>query len=131
MNFDIIDTMVRTAMDAMRNAYVEHNGIVAGACVLTADGTLYSGCSIDHPVPGLNYTAEIVAMLRAISDGKREIDAVAIVADIEGLYIPDEDTYRFLNEFDVEEIVLADLNGDVKIMRLDELAPYRPRRRTY
>ena len=92
MNLDIIDTMVRTARDAMRNAHVSGDGIVGGACVLAEDGTLYSGCSIDHPVPDLNYTAEVVAMLRAISDGKREIDAVAIVADIEGLYIPDEDT---------------------------------------
>ena len=131
MNFDVIDTMVRTAMDSIRNAYLEHGGISAGACVLTADGTLYSGCTVDHPVPHLNYSAETVAMLRAIADGKREFDAVAIVADIEGLYVPDEDTYQFLQEFEVEEIILADLEGDVKIMSLDEIVPYRPRRRTY
>ena len=131
MNFDIIDTMVRTAMEAMRNAYVEHGGIVAGACVLTADGTLYSGCTVDHPVTDLNYSAEIVAMLRAIADGKREFDALAIVADIEGIYVPDEDTYQFLQEFNVEEVVLSDMDGDVKIMRLEEIAPYKPRRRSY
>lgn len=129
MNFDIVDTMVRLAMDAIRNAYTEHDGIAAGACVLTSDGTLYSGCTVDHPVPGLNYSAEVVAMLRAISEGKREFDALAVVADIEGIYVPDEDTYKFLSEFEVEEIVLADLDGDVKIMRLEEIEPYRPRRR--
>lgn len=131
MNFDIIDTMVRTAMDSVRNAYVEHGGIAAGACVLTADGTLYSGCTVDHPVANLNYPAEVVAMLRAIADGKREFDALAIVADIEGVYVPDDETYQFLREFEVEEIILADLEGDVKIARLEELVPYRPRRRTY
>ena len=31
MNYDIIDTIVRTAIDAMRNAYVEHGSIAAGA----------------------------------------------------------------------------------------------------
>ena len=130
MNFDIVDTMVRMAMESIRNAYVEHGGIAAGACVLTADGTLYSGCTVDSAT-NLNYSAEIVAMLRAIADGKREFDAVAVVADIEGLYVPDEDTYQFLREFEVEEIILADLEGDVKIMQLDDIVPYKPRRRNY
>ena len=131
MNFDIVDTMVRMAMESIRNAYIEHGGIAAGACVLTADGTLYSGCTVDHPVQGLNYSAESVAMLRAIADGKREFDAVAVVADIEGIYVPDEYTYQFLREFEVEEIILADLDGDVKMTRLEEIEPYKPRRRNY
>jgi len=131
MNFDVVDTMVRVAMDSIRNAYIEHGGIAAGACVLSADGTLYSGCTVDHPEPHLNYSAEIVAMLRAIADGKREFDALAVVADIDGIYLPDEDTYQFLREFEVEEIILADMEGDVKIMSLDEIQPYKPRRRNY
>ena len=131
MNFDIVDTMVRVAMDSIRNAYIEHGGIAAGACVLSTDGTLYSGCTVDHPEPNLSYSAEIVAMLRAIADGKRDFDALAVVADIEGIYMPDEDTYKFLKEFEVEEIILADLDGDVKITHLDDIEPYKPRRRTY
>ena len=131
MNFDVIDTMVRMAMDSIRNAYIEHGGIAAGACVLTADGTLYSCCTVDHPAPNLSYSAEVVAMLRAIADGKREFDALAVVADIEGIYVPDEVTYSFLREFEVEEIILADLEGDVKVTQLDEIMPYKPRRRTY
>jgi len=131
MNFDVVDTMVRVAMDSIRNAYIEHGGIAAGACVLSADGTLYSGCTVDHPEPHLNCSAEIVAMLRAIADGKREFDALAVVADIDGIYLPDEDTYQFLREFEVEEIILADMEGDVKIMSLDEIQPYKPRRRNY
>ena len=131
MNFDVVDTMVRTAMEAIRNAYIEHGGIAAGACVLTGDGTLYSGCTVDHPVPNFNFSAETVAMLRAISDGKREFDAVAIVADMDGIYVPDEVTYQFLREFEVEEIIMADLEGDVKITRLEEIVPYRARRKNY
>ena len=129
MNFDIVDTMVRIAMDSIRNAYTEHGGIAAGACVLASDGTLYNGCAIDHPIKGVNYSAEIVAMLRAISEGKREFDALAVVADIDGLYVPDEESWLLLKEFEVEEIILADLDGNIKTMRLDDIEPYRPRRR--
>lgn len=131
MNFDIVDTLVRTAMDSIRNSYTEHGGIAAGACVLSSDGTLYGGCAIDNPVEGLNYSAEVVAMLRAISEGKREFDAIAVVADIDGLYVPDEISWLFLKEFEVEEIILADLEGNVKVMALDEIEPYKPRRRAY
>ena len=55
MNIDIADTMVRTAMDSMRNAYALYDGIIAGACALASDGTLYSGCTIDHPIPEYNF----------------------------------------------------------------------------
>lgn len=131
MNFDIVDTMVRVAMDSIRNAYTEYDGIAAGACVLSSDGTLYSGCTVDHPVEGMNYSAEVVAMLRAISEGKRDFDSIAIVADIDGMYAPDEDSWVFLKEFGIEEVILADLDGNVKIIPIDEIEPYRPRRRNY
>ena len=129
MNEDIADTMVRIAMDAIRNSYVSHDGIAAGACVLTSDGTLYNGCRIDHPIPYLSISAEMAAMIRAIVDGKREFDGLAVVADIEGYYVPDENTYEFLQELGVPEIVFADLDGNVKMMTLEEVEPYRPRRR--
>lgn len=128
MNFDIVDTMVRMAIDAIRNSYTEYGGIASGACVLSTDGTLYSGCAIDHPIKGLNHSAEVVAMLRAISEGKREFDAIAVVADIEGYYLPDAESWNFLKEFDVDEVILADLDGNVKIVDLDDIEPYRPRR---
>ena len=129
MNIDIADTMVRTAMDSMKNAYSLYDGIVAGACALAADGTLYSGCTIDHPIPEYSLSAEVVAMARAIADGKREFDAIAIVADIEGLYSPNEETFQFLSQFEIEEIILADLEGNVKFLQFDEVVPYRKRSR--
>ena len=129
MNIDIADTMVRTAMDSMKNAYSLYDSIVAGACVLAADGTLYSGCTIDHPIPEYSLSAEIVAMARAISDGKREFDAIAIVADIEGIYSPNEETLQFLQQFEIGEIILADLEGNVKFLQFEEIVPYKKRSR--
>lgn len=131
MNFDIVDTMIRTAMDAIKNSYTEYDGIAAGACVLASDGTIYSGCTVDHPEQNFSYSAEVVAMLRAISEGKREFDALAVVADIDGIYLPDEESCMLMKEFDVDQIIIADLDGDVKVMHLADLEPYRPRRKNY
>ncbi|MBR4903374.1 MAG: cytidine deaminase [Selenomonadaceae bacterium] len=129
MNYDIIDTIVRTAIDATRNAYVEHGSIATGACLLAADGTLYSGCAIDSVIPEFKLPAEVVVMAKAISEGKREFDAVCVVADIEGTYMPDELSHKFLLEFNVPEIILADMKGNTKVMPLEEFVPYKVRRR--
>ena len=129
MNYDIMDTIVRTAIDAMRNAYVEHGSIATGACLLAADGTLYSGCAIDSVVPEYKLPAEVVVMAKAVSEGKREFDAISIVADIEGTYMPDELGHKFLLEFNVKDIILADLKGNTKVMKLEDFIPYKARRK--
>ena len=129
MNYDIVDTMVRTAIDAIRNAYVEHGSIPTGACLLASDGTLYSGCAIDSVIPEFKMPAEVVVMAKAISEGKREFDAISVVADIESIYIPDELSHKFLLEFNVPEIILADMQGNTKVQPLEELVPYKIRRK--
>ena len=129
MNYDIMDTMVRVAMEAIRNAYTLNHSLAVGACVLTSDGTLYSGCTVDHSIPELAMTAEAVAMAKAISDGKREFDAIALIADIDGYYIPDETSCQFLGEFNVPEIVLADFEGNIEITKIDDILPFRQRRK--
>ena len=123
-----MDTIVNTAIRAMHNAYVEHGSIATGACLLASDGTLYSGCAIDSVVSEFKLPAEVVVMAKAISEGKREFDAISIVADIDGTYIPDELSHKFLLEFNVQEIILADMKGNTKIMPLEELTPYKVRR---
>lgn len=127
MNYDIIDTIVRTAMDAMRNAYVEHGSIATGSCLLAADGTLYSGCAVDSVVQEYRLPAEVVVMAKAVSEGKREFDAICVVADIDGMYMPDELAHKFLLEFNVKEIILADMQGNTKVMKLEEFTPYKNR----
>lgn len=129
MNYDIVDTIVRTAIDSMRNAYVEHGSIATGACLLASDGTLYNGCAIDSVIPEFKLPAEVVVMSKAISEGKREFDAICVIADIDGTYIPDELCHKYLLEFNVQEIILADMKGNTKIMKLEELVPYKTRRR--
>ena len=125
LNEAIIDTMVRQAMDITRNAYVRHESSLAvGACVLSSDGTLYTGCNIQNRMPQLCVSAEQVAMYKALADGKREFDGVAIIADTQDPYIPSGLSLQLLAEFDVPEVVMANINGQVDTKSLEELLPY-------
>ena len=123
LNEEIIDTMVRTAMDAMRNAYTEHTDFAVGACALASDGTLYSGCNIDNASPQLYCSAEALAIYKAVSDGKREFDAVAVIADTEKTFVPWGGSLQLMAEFGVQEIIMANMKGEIEIVTLSEFFP--------
>ena len=125
LNEAIIDTMVRQAMDITRNAYVrQESSLAVGACVLASDGTLYSGCNLENRMPQLCVTAEQVAMHIALADGKREFDGIVIIADTQEPYIPSGMSLQMLAEFEVPDVVMANINGMVDQKPLDELLPY-------
>ena len=121
---EIVDTMVRAAMQALENAYVPYGKVSIGACVLASDGTFYTGCNIENTIPRLSVMAEEVAMYRAVADGKREFDAVAVIADMERPFVPNGAVCQLLAEFRVPEVVMADTRGNCKTVKLEELMPY-------
>ena len=125
LNEDIIDAMVRQAMDITRNAYLRHEtDLAVGACVLASDGTMYAGCNLQNRMPQLCASAEQVALYKALADGKREFDGVVIIADTQEPYIPSGLSLQMLAEFDVPDIVMANMNGMVDQKPLDDLLPY-------
>ena len=124
MNPEIVDTMVRAAMQVMDNAYVPYGKAAIGACVLASDGTFYTGCNIENAIPRLSVFAEEVAMYRAVADGKREFDAIAIIADTEEPFIPNGAVCQLLAEFDVQEIIMTNMDGVVKTAMLSDLLPH-------
>ena len=124
INEDIIDTMVRAAMKAMDNAYVPYSKVPVGACVLASDGTLYTGVNIENVIGRLSVAATEVAMYRAIADGKREFDGVVVIADVERPFAPNGAVLQLLAEFNVPEIIMANMQGSIETATLKELLPY-------
>ena len=123
INEDIIDTMVRTARDAMQKSHAPYSGRPVGACVLASDGTLYGGCSVENAAYGLSCCAERVAIFRAIADSKREFDAIAIVADTDEPCVPCGACCQVMAEFKIRDVIMANLKGDVELADLMDLAP--------
>ncbi len=124
MNPEIVDTMVRAAMQVMDNAYVPYGKAAIGACVLASDGTFYTGCNIENAVPRLSVFAEEVAMYRAVADGKREFDAIAVIADTDEPFVPNGAVCQLLAEFNVPEIIMTNMDGMVKNVKLTDLMPF-------
>ncbi len=71
--------LLQKAIEARRLSYSPYSHYQVGACLLCADGTLYSGCNIENAAFGPSICAERTAIFKAISEGKRAFSAIAIV----------------------------------------------------
>lgn len=123
INEDIINTMVRQAKDAMKKAHSPYSKQPVGACLLASDGTLYSGCSVENISFGLSCCAERVAIFKAVADNKREFDAIAVVSDMPEPCVPCGACCQVMAEFKIRNVIMANLNGDIELADLMDLAP--------
>ena len=124
INEDTIDTLIRTAKNARNNAYAPYSKSAVGACVLTSDGTLYGGSCIENSSLSLSMCAERVAIFKAVADGKNTFDAIAVVADTEEPFVPCGACLQVMAEFGINDVIMANLDGDMRPTTLKELIPY-------
>ena len=71
--------LLQKATEARRLAYAPYSHYKVGACLLTKDGQLYSGCNIENAAFGPSICAERTAIFKAVSEGVRDFAAIAIV----------------------------------------------------
>jgi len=72
------DSLVAASIAAMAHAYAPYSNFKVGAAVLGASGRIYSGCNVENASYGLSICAERVSIFKAVSEGEREIRAIAI-----------------------------------------------------
>ena len=112
------------AIEASKNAYCPYSKFPVGACVLTDNDKIYTGCNIDNASYGLTVCAERNALFSAVGAGEREFTALCVVGDTEAPISPCGACRQVMAEFKVPRIILANLKGDVKEYTLEELLPY-------
>ena len=75
-----MDDLLDAARTAVETAYTPYSEYRVGAAIETADGTVYTGCNVENANYSNSLHAEEVAVGKAVSDGHREIEAVAVVS---------------------------------------------------
>lgn len=70
---------------AMAHTYSPYSGIHVGAALLGASGKVYTGCNIENAAFSPTCCAERTAFFKAISEGEREFDAIAIAGGTNGV----------------------------------------------
>jgi cytidine deaminase len=75
---DTDDTLLTEAIAAREHAYAPYSRYKVGAALLTRDGKIYRGCNVENQAYPSGICAERVAVGKAISDGRRWADFVAL-----------------------------------------------------
>ena len=126
------DKLLLAAHNARKKAYAPDSGVCVGAALLTKGQKIYTGCNIENAAYTPTNCAERTAFFKAVSEGEREFEAIAIV----GGYGNDNDDelttcapcgvcrqvmMEFCNPKEFE-IILED-KGKSVVYKLEELLP--------
>ena len=123
--------LIEKALDMLNYSYVPYSHFHVGAALLSKDGTIYGGCNIENASYTPTNCAERTAIFKAVSEGVKEFDAIAIVGGKNGVvtdYCPPCGVCRqVMSEFCKGDfkIILAKSIDDFKVYTLDELMPAR------
>jgi pyrimidine-nucleoside phosphorylase len=124
------DELVRAAKTAMEKAYVPYSHFAVGAALQLSNGEVITGANVENASFGLTNCAERTAVFQFVTSPSFQsgvkIERIAVIADSEGPVAPCGACRQVLAEFcgPATPIFLADVKGQVKETRLDELLPY-------
>ena len=124
------EKLIDMAREAMTHAYAPYSHFWVGAAVLCGDGTVYQGCNVENTAYGECICAERTAMLKAVSDGQRKFEAIAICGGregaIEGFCAPCGACRQVLSEFASNGLKIYLINGagEIRTLTLGELLPW-------
>ena len=71
--------LLMLAIEARERAYVPYSGFAVGAALLAKNGTVYFGCNIENAAYSPTNCAERTAFFKAVSEGVREFEKIAVV----------------------------------------------------
>ena len=115
--------LFRMAVKASENAYAPFSNFHVGAALLAKDGTVHTGVNIENSSYGATICAERTAMVKAISEGARDFQSIAIAGN-GGTSWPCGICRQFMYEFCPDIRVISGENEDeLQVYTLKELLP--------
>ena len=122
--------LIKWAFVAAKYAYAPYSGFHVGAALRTVSNGIYLGSNIENASYGASNCAERTAIFKAVSDGIRDFEAIAIVGYKEG---EEPSSYAFpcgicrqvMSEFCNKDfrIIVGKSEDDYRTYTLDELLP--------
>ena len=116
--------LIDMALKAMENAYAPYSGFKVGAALLCSDKKVYTGCNIENSSYGASNCAERTAIFKAVSEGEREFEKIAIVSSSGDFTFPCGICRQVLSEFMYDKTVLLFSEKDgIREFKVKDLMP--------
>ena len=102
--------LIELAIEARRRAYAPYSNYQVGAALRTKSGRVFTGCNVENAAYPTGMCAERVAVFKAVSEGEREFEVLAVATSNGGS--PCGGCRQVLAEFGLDTLVLiADGHG--------------------
>lgn len=120
-----LESLLNEAKEAREKAYVPYSKFQVGAALLAKNGKVYQGCNIENAAYSMCNCAERTAIFKAVSEGVREFQAIAVVADTEGPVSPCGACRQVMSELLQPEtkVYLTNLNNKTSEWTVADLLP--------
>ena len=125
-----IEELIEAAIDMTKMSYAPYSDFKVGAALLAKNGQIFQGCNIENAGYTPTNCAERTAFFKAVSEGVREFDAIAIVGGKGGVLTdytaPCGVCRQVMMEFcnpKTFQIIMAVDKENYKMMTLEELLP--------
>ena len=117
--------LLERAKDEKKKAYAPYSKFKVGACVLTDNEKIYTGCNFENSSFGLTICAERNAIGSAVADGERKIKAVAIYSPNTKPCYPCGACRQVMSEFvsDNGLDVITETENGIDIKNFNEIFP--------
>lgn len=116
--------LVNLARKAQQQAYVPYSKFPVGAALLTTKQNVYTGANIENSSFGLTVCAERVAVFKAVYEGERSFEALAVAGPLEGFTYPCGACLQVLAEFSpLMKVIVSDTDQNTQVYPLSELLP--------
>lgn len=119
------EVLIERAIQIREKAYTPYSKFKVGAALLTEDDEIFVGCNIENASYPVGCCAERVAIFNAISAGKRNFKAMAVVANTDDPVSPCGSCRQVMSEFfsNSMPIYLSNINKDVLETNIEQLLP--------
>ncbi|MFO7888005.1 MAG: cytidine deaminase [Eubacteriales bacterium] len=116
--------IIQKAIEAREKAYVPYSNFLVGAAVKTKEGKYFTGCNIESASFTPTICAERTALAKAVSEGYREFEAIAVVGSFEDYTYPCGVCRQFIVEFGKNiKIIVAKNSEEYKVYKISDLLP--------
>ena len=124
------EQLFELAVKAREFSYSPYSNFRVGAALLAKNGTVYKGCNIENAAYSPCNCAERTAFFKAISEGVREFEKIAIVGgkdEIATMTAPCGVCRQVMMEFcnpKTFKIIMLKAENELMEITLEELVPY-------
>ena len=116
--------LIKKAKEAQQKAYVPYSEFPVGAALLTKSGEIYTGCNIECASYGGTNCAERTAIFKAVSEGDKDIEAIAVVGATDQYTFPCGICRQVIVEYGKDiKLIIAKTEEEYRIFTIEELLP--------